>query len=129
MQPLAQKLILRSFYRVVTEEKPLSQGYDLTFYEEEDGTVWAFWNRGSNVGIIQSRIDLEKGKLLDKPKVVIPCGGKGEWDNIGIEGSCVFKRNGIYYLLYSSWTRGYEIGCATAIWPPTLNTPCWSSTP
>ena len=101
-------------YRVVTEEKPLSQGNDLTLFEEEDGTVWAFWNRGSDVGIIQSRIDLEQGRLLDKPKVVIPCGGKGEWDNIGIEGSCVFKRDGRYYLLYSSWTRGYEIGCATA---------------
>lgn len=101
-------------YRVVTEDKPLSQGNDLTLFEETDGTVWAFWNRGSDVGIIQSRIDLETGRLLDKPTVVIPCGGKGEWDNIGIEGSCVFKRGDLYYLLYSSWTRGYEIGCATA---------------
>ena len=101
-------------FTVVTEDKPLSQGNDLTLFEDEDGTVWAFWNRGSDVGIIQSRIDLDKGQLLDEPRVVISTGQKGEWDNIGIEGSCVFKRNSFYYLLYSSWTRGYEIGCAMA---------------
>ena len=33
---------------------------------------------------------------------------------IGIEGPAVVKRNGVYYLWYSSWTRGYEMGWATA---------------
>lgn len=36
------------------------------------------------------------------------------WDSIGIEGAYVIKENGQYYLFYSSWTRGYEIGYATA---------------
>jgi hypothetical protein len=36
------------------------------------------------------------------------------WDSIGIEGAYVIKRDETYYLFYSSWTRGYEIGYATA---------------
>ena len=48
------------------------------------------------------------GRLIPKVKKYY------DWDAIGIEGAYVIKRNGIYYLFYSSWTRGYEIGYATA---------------
>jgi beta-xylosidase len=47
----------------------------------------------------------EKKKLVDR-------GEAGKWDAGIIEGPMAFKRNGIYYLLYSSNTRGYEIGYA-----------------
>lgn len=33
---------------------------------------------------------------------------------IGIEGAYVIKHSDTYYLFYSSWTRGYEIGYTTA---------------
>ena len=128
-------------YTVVTEEKPLCQGNDLTFFVEGDGEVWAFWNRGKVFGIGFAQIDLATGTFLTAPqsairpsKVDCDITATGDtlkvpaydgrlkpkikkyydWDSIGIEGAYVIKENGKYYLFYSSWTRGYEIGYATA---------------
>lgn len=128
-------------YKVVTEDKPLANGNDLTLFQDEDGKVWAFWNRGREFGIGYAQIDLEKGKFLTEPTTAITPGkvkfeydkdkklvnepgydGRPipkvkkyyDWDSIGIEGAYVIKENGKYYLFYSSWTRGYEIGYATA---------------
>lgn len=128
-------------YTVVTAAAPLSNGNDLTFFEDEDGSVWAFWNRGREFGIGFARIDLATGTLLSEPVSAIrpgtvdyellPDGSRAQtpgydgrpidkvskyhaWDSIGIEGAYVVKREGTYYLFYSSWTRGYEIGYATA---------------
>lgn len=128
-------------YTVVTQKKPLGNGNDLTFYEDTDERVYAFYNRGREFGIGFCEIDLKKGKFIGEPVscilpekvdyefdkdgnlIKIP-GYDGrlipkvkkyyDWDAIGIEGAYVIKRNGIYYLFYSSWTRGYEIGYATA---------------
>lgn len=128
-------------YTVVTEEKPLCKGNDLTFFEDDDGKVWAFWNRGKIFGIGFAQIDLETATFLTEPQsairpskvdyditqegdtLTVP-GYDGrprpkikkyyEWDSIGIEGAYVIKEKGTYYLFYSSWTRGYEIGYATA---------------
>ncbi len=128
-------------YRVVTEAKPLSDGNDLTLFEDEDGKVLAFWNRGREFGIGFAQVDLNTGTFLTEPKSAIVPGnieyamdasGKpvmepgydgrpqrkvarcSDWDSIGIEGAYVIKRKSTYYLFYSSWTRGYEIGYATA---------------
>lgn len=128
-------------YKVVTEDKPLTNGNDLTLFQDEDGKVWAFWNRGHEFGIGYAQIDLENAKFLTEPvsaitpgkieyeydkdnKLVFEPGYDGrpipkvkkyyDWDSIGIEGAYVIKENGKYYLFYSSWTRGYEIGYATA---------------
>ncbi|AWB65485.1 hypothetical protein C2869_03120 [Saccharobesus litoralis] len=128
-------------YKVVTEDKPLHAGNDLTFFKDDDGKVWAFWNQGKKHGIRFAQIDLATGQLLTKPTSAILPGkvdwqyladgsiakepgydGRPidkvktyhEWDSIGIEGAYVIKRQGTYYLFYSSWTRGYEIGYATA---------------
>ena len=128
-------------YKVVTHDKPLANGNDLMFYEDDDGKVYAFFNRGHEFGIGFYEIDLESGKLIGKPvscitpsQVDYETDAKGNivkvpgydgrlinkvkkyygWDSIGIEGAYVIKRNNIYYLFYSSWTRGYEIGYATA---------------
>ena len=106
-----------------------------------DGKVWAFWNRGREFGIGFAQIDLATGKFLTEPQSAIKPGKvdfaydqKGElvkepgydgrpipkvakyhtWDAIGIEGAYVIKHEKTYYLFYSSWTRGYEIGYATA---------------
>lgn len=134
-------------YKIITEDKPLGNGNDLSLFEDDDGKVWAFWNRGKEFGIGFAQIDLEKGVFLTKPttailpaKVDMAIGADGkqimepgydgrpvpkvakfyEWDSIGIEGAYVFKRKGTYYLMYSSWTRGYELGYATA---PTITGP------
>lgn len=128
-------------YTVVTEEKPLTGGNDLTFFEDDDGKVWAFWNQGHHLGIRFAQIDLETATFLTEPKTAILAakvdyditsagdtiqvpGYDGRlkpkvktyhgWDSIGIEGAYVIKENNKYYLFYSSWTRGYEIGYATA---------------
>ncbi len=127
-------------YTVITENKPLANGNDLTFYED-DGKVYAFWNRGRDFGIGFAEIDLEKAEFITTPQSAIrPSAVEFEinhigdtlktpgydgrpinkikkyygWDAIGIEGAYVIKRNNMYYLFYSSWTRGYEIGYATA---------------
>lgn len=128
-------------YKVVTEEKPLCEGNDLTFFEDTDGKVWAFWNRGREFGIGFAQIDLQTATFLTEPQtaiqpakvdyeydekgnVVQEPGYDGrpkpkvakyyDWDAIGIEGAYVIKHEETYYLFYSSWTRGYEIGYATA---------------
>jgi beta-xylosidase len=117
-------------FEVVTDEKPLGMGNDLTLFEDEDGSVWAFWNRGRDFGIGFAPVDLAAGSLLAKPITAIlpgsvealaerdPKTGRTfralEWDSEPIEGPFIFKREGTYYLLYSSPTRGYEIGCATS---------------
>ncbi len=128
-------------YTVVTADKPLAQGNDLTFFEDTDKKVWAFWNRGHEFGIGFAQIDLETGAFLTEPTSAIRPGkvdyeydadgntvkvpgydGRPvpkvikyhSWDAIGIEGAYVIKHEGTYFLFYSSWTRGYEIGYATA---------------
>lgn len=128
-------------YTIITEAKPLANGNDLTFFEDKDSKVYAFWNRGREFGIGFAEVDLEKGVFLTTPQsgikpssvdfdispggdTVKTAGYDGRpvnkvkkyhgWDAIGIEGAYVVKRNNLYYLFYSSWTRGYEIGYATA---------------
>lgn len=128
-------------YTVVTNEKPLANGNDLTFFEDTDKKVWAFWNRGREFGIGYAQIDLQTGKFLTEPTTAIQPGkvdyeydAAGNiaqepgydtrpipkvkkyhaWDAIGIEGAYVIKHQNTYFLFYSSWTRGYEIGYATA---------------
>ena len=58
-------------------------------------------------------LDLEKCGLKEEPKTLISQ-ELGRWDDAGIKGSHVIKKEGIYYLFYSSWTRGYAVGYATA---------------
>ncbi len=128
-------------YKVVTEDKPLTYGNDLTLFEDNDKRVWAFWSRGPEFGIGYAQIDLQTAKFLTAPvSAILP--GKVDydydsvgnllkvpgydgrpipkvkkyhtWDAIGIEGAYVIKQKGTYFLFYSSWTRGYEIGYATA---------------
>lgn len=143
-------------YAIVTGNEPLGKGNDLTFFRDEDGSVYAFWHTlddeagevDRSFGIGYAQIDLESATFLTKPKSAVQPGtveyetdedGNAikmqahgrivnkvkkyhDWDSAGIEGAYVIKREGIYYLFYSSWTRGYEIGYATA---PSINGP-WS---
>ena len=96
-------------YTVLTHEQPLiKSGNDLTIFVDDDAKTYVFWT-----GIWGQEIDLASCTLLGEPiRCFIP--EEGQWDAIGVEGPCVVKREGTYYMFYSSWTRGYEIGYATS---------------
>ena len=90
---------------------PLTPQYnnDATLFEDEDGQTYLYC---SGNGLFQARIDLPSGKIigsiqkfLDKKEPGYP-----EWMAGGIEGPFVIKRDGTYYMFFSTWTRGYEVG-------------------
>ncbi len=96
-------------YALVNEE-PLTPQYnnDATLFEDEDGNTYFYC---SGDGLWQAKIDLSSGKLttpiekfLDKKQEGWP-----EWMQGGIEGPFVLKRDGTYFMFFSTWTRGYEV--------------------
>ena len=90
---------------------PLTPQYnnDATLFEDDDGQTYLYC---SGNGLFQAKIDLNTGKLttpiqkfLDKKSP-----GNPEWTVGGIEGPFVIKKEGIYFMFFSTWTRGYEVG-------------------
>jgi xylan 1,4-beta-xylosidase len=90
---------------------PLTPQYnnDATLFEDDDRQVYLYC---SGNGLFQAKIDLKTGKLttpiekfLDKRQPGYP-----EWMAGGIEGPFVIKRDGTYFMFFSTWTRGYEVG-------------------
>jgi xylan 1,4-beta-xylosidase len=90
---------------------PLTPQYnnDATLFEDEDGQTYLYCSGG---GLFQAKIDLNTGKLttpiqkfLDKKQPGWP-----EWMVGGIEGPFVIKKEGTYFMFFSTWTRGYEVG-------------------
>jgi xylan 1,4-beta-xylosidase len=90
---------------------PLTSQYnnDATLFEDEDGQTYLYC---SGNGLFQARIDLTAGKIiggiqkfLDKKEPGYP-----EWMAGGIEGPFVLKKDGVYFMFFSTWTRGYEVG-------------------
>lgn len=96
-------------YRLV--KGPLTSQYnnDATLFEDDDGQTYLYC---SGNGLWQAKIDLNTGnlaapieKFLDKKRPGWP-----EWMIGGIEGPFVVKRDGLYFMFFSTWTRGYEVG-------------------
>ena len=90
---------------------PLTAQYnnDATLFEDDDGKTYLYC---SGNGLFQAKIDLNAGKLttpvekfLDKRQPGYP-----DWMVGGIEGPFVVKRDGVYFMFFSTWTRGYEVG-------------------
>nr|WP_315158614.1 family 43 glycosylhydrolase [uncultured Flavobacterium sp.] len=90
---------------------PLTSQYnnDSTLFEDDNGDTYLYC---SGNGLFQAKIDLKSGKLttpiekfLDKKQPGYP-----EWMIGGIEGPFVIKKEGTYFMFFSSWTRGYEVG-------------------
>ncbi|HSC52952.1 MAG TPA: family 43 glycosylhydrolase [Phnomibacter sp.] len=90
---------------------PLTPQYnnDATLFEDEDGQTYLYCSGG---GLFQAKIDLATGKLttpiqkfLDKKEPGWP-----DWMWGGIEGPFVVKKEGTYFMFFSTWTRGYEVG-------------------
>lgn len=104
-------------YRVVTHDEPLTPfpSNDLTLFQDGDGTIYALFNNGWTDlhHIYVAELDTNSYKLKEAPVKLISQ-EPGKWDGGGIEGAHVFKEKGTYYMFYSSWTRGYAVGYATA---------------
>lgn len=101
----------------VIYEKPLINNIGMTndahLFKDEDGKVYLFYTDGEEKSIKMVEFSTDSCTIIGEPRIVISSGKEDEWDSIGIEGSFVVKRNGIYYHWYSSWTRSYEMGLAT----------------
>jgi len=90
---------------------PLTPQYnnDATLFEDEDGQTYLYC---SGNGLFQAKIDLSTGKLIGGIQKFLDkrSPGNPDWMVGGIEGPFVVKREGTYFMFFSSWTRGYEIG-------------------
>jgi len=105
-------------YTAITKDKPLTAGNDASLFLDTDGKVYLF---RSGISAIEVNLTPTKVFTVGDSIRCITAGGPDNWDGaaaggppVSIEGPSVFKRNGTYYLMYSSWRRGYEIGYATA---------------
>ena len=85
---------------------------DAHLFADTDGRVYLFY--ATDFGIFARGFDIESLCVTGNAHLIVPKGKVGEWDSIGVEGSFVVKRGGRYYHWYSSWTRGYEMGCAVS---------------
>jgi len=90
---------------------PLTPQYnnDATLFEDEDGQTYLYC---SGNGLFQAKIDLATGKLITPIQKFLDKNQQGypDWITGGIEGPFVLKREGIYFMFFSTWSRGYEVG-------------------
>lgn len=91
---------------------PISTGFknDANLFTDEDGQSYLYCSGG---GLWQAKFDLPTGKLVDGElkKILSPRdAGNPDWMIGGIEAPFVLKRDGTYFMFFSAWTRGYEIG-------------------
>jgi xylan 1,4-beta-xylosidase len=103
-------------YRVLTRDKPLYEGNDATLFQDDDGKVYLFVS-----GVTGVQVDLDHARTVGQSFAVIAPGHATDWDGtadggpeVSVEGPSLIKHEGIYYMLYASWGRGYEEGYATA---------------
>jgi xylan 1,4-beta-xylosidase len=88
---------------------------DATLFADDDGRTYLYCN---GYGLYQAEINLQTGKLLNEnnglngfAKIIgSKDPGNPDWMYAGIEGPFVIKRYGSYWMFFSSWTRGYEVG-------------------
>lgn len=115
-------------YELVSKNGPVCPYFknDASLFTDDDGRSYLYCSGG---GIWQSEIYLERGCLVggnDVKKILSGRDpGNPDWMIGGIEGPFVIKRNGEYFLFFSAWTRGYEIGVLKA--PAPLGP--WTLTP
>lgn len=90
---------------------PLTPQYnnDATLFEDDDGQTYLY---SSGNGLFQGKIDLPSGKVIGKFEKFLDkrSPGNPDWMVGGIEGPFVIKKEGTYFMFFSSWTRGYEVG-------------------
>lgn len=99
-------------YKMLTEESPLLYSNDAHLFVDDDGMTYMYAS-----GIVGFSIDLDNAKIIGSIKNIINTTNDAKaWDGTksGLEGPFVRKIANTYYLFYSAWARGYEIGIATA---------------
>lgn len=98
----------------------MREANDLTLFADDNGDTYVFFEEGAvagrQTGIMGHRIDLRTCRLLGEPALCFSKDPEG-WEKSGIEGPWVIKRQGSYFMFYSAWSRGYEVGFATAPHP------------
>ena len=99
-------------YTVLTDQEPLFYGNDAHLFADDDGKTYIF-----ATGIVGAEIDLESMELKTPlTQIIAPVPNSDAWnaqrDGVGLEGPFVCKVDGVYYMFYSTWSRGYEIGVA-----------------
>ena len=113
-------------YEPVLQDGPVVPGFknDASLFTDNDGRSYLYCSGG---GLWQAAIDLPTGRILgDLHKFAGPRDpGNPDWMIGGIEGPFVIKRAGAYFMFFSAWTRGYEVGVLKA---PTPLGP-WTLTP
>lgn len=109
-------------YKILSK-KPLAPWptNDLTLFQDDNGKVYTFFNDGffnmekhpeSKHSIFVAELDLNTGELKEEPHKLMT--QQDGFEGVGIEGSHVVKEDGIYYLFYSGWNKGYAVGYATS---------------
>ncbi|MBP3667942.1 MAG: family 43 glycosylhydrolase [Clostridia bacterium] len=101
-------------YTVMNPDAPLALGNDAHLFVDTDGQTYVF---ASN--IMYAKIDLDTLTLLSGWQTpVTPVKGSDAWNGerpgVGFEGPFVLTAGGKYYMFYSTWSRGYEVGLASA---------------
>lgn len=90
---------------------PITPQYnnDATLFEDSDGQVYLYC---SGNGLFQAKFDINSGKIIGELQKFKSARDSINplWMHGGIEGPFVIKRAGIYYMFFSTWTRGYEVG-------------------
>ncbi len=90
---------------------PLTPQYnnDATLFQDDDGQTYLYC---SGNGLFQAKIDLSTGKIVGQIQKFLDKRSPGNpgWMFGGIEGPFVVKKDGTYFMFFSTWTRGYEVG-------------------
>jgi beta-xylosidase len=90
---------------------PLTPQYnnDATLFQDDDGQTYLYC---SGNGLFQAKIDLSTGKIIGNIQKFLDKRSPGNpgWMFGGIEAPFVVKKDGTYFMFFSTWTRGYEIG-------------------
>ena len=99
-------------YTLLTPDHPLANGNDADIFTDDDGRDYLF-----TAWISCQQVDLEHAQVIGPRWACVGPGAPEDWDTgpgISREGPEVIKIKDTYYLFYSSWGRGYEVGYATA---------------
>lgn len=116
-------------YDLLTKDGLSVDGYanDASLFGDDDGRAYIYcchYDPGK-AGLYQAEIDLSTGELLANKQgvkefelMMTPDDpSMPDWAAGGIEGPYVIKRHGYYWMFFSTWTRGYEIGVLRADTP------------
>ena len=96
---------LKGPFKVLNEDAPLCYGANSTLLIEKDN-VYAYWDLDGR--FYTAQLELEKGRFKTEPIEFLGPSQMGE-DYRFLDAPSVFKRNGTYYLISSSFYAGYKI--------------------